>query len=72
MAIDVVVAGHICLDIIPQFMPGRGSDLSAYLSPGRLSEVGPMTLSTGGGGLEHRPEPEAAGNGHSADGESGG
>lgn len=46
--IEVVVAGHICLDIIPQFRIDAGSDLSAYLSPGRTSEVGPAALSTGG------------------------
>ena len=46
--IDVIVAGHICLDIIPQFRADAGSDLSAYLSPGRLSEIGDATLSTGG------------------------
>lgn len=46
--IDVVVAGHICLDIIPRFTTDAGADLSAYLAPGRLSEVGPVALSTGG------------------------
>jgi sugar/nucleoside kinase (ribokinase family) len=46
--IEAIVAGHICLDIIPRFTTDAGGDLSAYLSPGRLSEVGPVTLSTGG------------------------
>ena len=46
--IQAIVAGHICLDIIPQFPFDAGNDLAAYLSPGRLSEVGPATLSTGG------------------------
>jgi sugar/nucleoside kinase (ribokinase family) len=46
--IDVVVAGHICLDIIPRFTVDAGLELEAYLSPGRLSEVGPAALSTGG------------------------
>jgi sugar/nucleoside kinase (ribokinase family) len=46
--IEAIVAGHICLDIIPQFVTDAGPDLSAYLAPGRLAEVGPMTLSTGG------------------------
>jgi sugar/nucleoside kinase (ribokinase family) len=46
--IDVVVAGHICLDIIPRFTVDAGGDVEAYLSPGRLSEVGPVALSTGG------------------------
>jgi sugar/nucleoside kinase (ribokinase family) len=46
--IEAVVAGHICLDIIPRFVTDAGPGLSAYLSPGRLAEVGPVALSTGG------------------------
>ena len=46
--IEAVVAGHICLDIIPQFEIDQGDELSAYLAPGRLTDVGPATLSTGG------------------------
>ncbi len=46
--IEAIVAGHLCLDIIPQFVADLGSDLAAYLSPGRLTEVGPATFSTGG------------------------
>jgi sugar/nucleoside kinase (ribokinase family) len=46
--IDAIVAGHLCLDIIPQFVADLGSDLAAYLMPGHLIEVGPATLSTGG------------------------
>jgi sugar/nucleoside kinase (ribokinase family) len=45
---EVIVAGHICLDIIPQFPIDAGRSLSSYLSPGRTSEVGPAMLSTGG------------------------
>lgn len=40
---DIVVAGHICLDIIPEIPASAGE-----LDPGRLIEVGPATLSTGG------------------------
>lgn len=42
MDFDVVVAGHLCLDIIPEMYspPPR--------EPGTLVEVGPATLSTGG------------------------
>ncbi|MBN1642115.1 MAG: carbohydrate kinase family protein [Anaerolineae bacterium] len=36
------------MDIIPRFVTDAGADLAAYLSPGRLSEVGPVALSTGG------------------------
>lgn len=46
--IEVIAAGHICVDLIPLFTTDAGADLSAYLTPGRLSEVGPMPLATGG------------------------
>ena len=52
---EVVVAGHLCLDIIPKFEvnqarsgAGLGRDLDAYLAPGRLTTVGPATFCTGG------------------------
>lgn len=40
---EVVVAGHLCLDLIP--------DIGAHVSlePGNLSEVGPLTFAPGGG-----------------------
>lgn len=41
---SVVVAGHLCLDIIPSF-----SGSGAQITPGSLSEVGAVTLATGGG-----------------------
>ena len=41
--IEAVVAGHICLDIIPAF-PAHG----AALEPGKLIKMGPATISTGG------------------------
>lgn len=46
--IDAVVAGHICLDLIPRFLASAGDDMEAYVAPGRLTEVGPLALSTGG------------------------
>ena len=39
---EVVVAGHVCLDLIP-VLPGP-----ANLEPGRLLEIGPAEMSTGG------------------------
>ncbi|HOX36901.1 MAG TPA: carbohydrate kinase family protein [Candidatus Brocadiia bacterium] len=45
--IDAVVAGHICLDMIPAFPPRR-AELSELFSPGRLTQVGELVLSTGG------------------------
>ncbi len=40
---DVVAAGHICLDIIPAL-----NSPSFIFDPGKLQEVGPAVLSTGG------------------------
>lgn len=45
---DAVVAGHICLDVIPCFAHGEDTALTELLRPGHLVEVGPATLSTGG------------------------
>lgn len=45
--VDVVVAGHICLDMIPRFNASEGT-LKDMLTPGKLTEVGAATLSTGG------------------------
>lgn len=44
---EAIVAGHICLDIIPQIPAGQGG-LAALLTPGRLNVVGPAVVSTGG------------------------
>ncbi len=43
---QVVVCGHICLDVIPTF-PG-GAALGDLLVPGKLVNVGPAVASTGG------------------------
>ncbi len=45
---DAVVAGHICLDVIPDLSAVAGQTLETVLSPGRLTEVGRASLSTGG------------------------
>jgi sugar/nucleoside kinase (ribokinase family) len=45
--VDVVVAGHICLDIIPVIPPKPG-EAAHLLLPGSMTEVGPPILSTGG------------------------
>ncbi|MCX7707460.1 MAG: carbohydrate kinase family protein, partial [Anaerolineae bacterium] len=44
---EAIVAGHICLDIIPLIPAGQGG-LAALLTPGRLNVVGPAVVSTGG------------------------
>jgi sugar/nucleoside kinase (ribokinase family) len=46
--IDVVAAGHICLDIIPDLSGSAQEDFYRLLQPGRLLEVGPASFSTGG------------------------
>ena len=43
----IVVAGHVCLDIIPAFPPMAAS-LDTLLVPGKLVDVGPAVISTGG------------------------
>jgi sugar/nucleoside kinase (ribokinase family) len=43
---QVVVAGHLCLDIIPALPAGTG--LAALLAPGNLVQAGAAVLSTGG------------------------
>jgi len=44
----IVAAGHICLDLIPEFASGLGTELGEILSPGSLVNVGPVLTSTGG------------------------
>lgn len=44
---EVVVAGHICLDIIPAISRREGG-MGALLTPGKLVDVGAATISTGG------------------------
>lgn len=46
--IDVVAAGHVCLDIIPRFAPGKKYRIADVFSPGTLVEVKEAALSTGG------------------------
>ncbi len=45
---DAVVAGHICLDLIPDLSPLGEAALAALLRPGQLLEVGSLAVSTGG------------------------
>jgi sugar/nucleoside kinase (ribokinase family) len=44
---QIVVAGHICVDIIPAWEQAVES-FAATFKPGRLNEVGPALVSTGG------------------------
>ncbi|MBN2086264.1 MAG: carbohydrate kinase family protein [Anaerolineales bacterium] len=43
-----VVAGHICLDILPDFEPLAGRDLPSLLKPGALLQIGAARFSGGG------------------------
>ncbi len=43
-----IVAGHICLDIIPRFDPRHAFDFKTHFQPGSLNKVGPAIFSTGG------------------------
>jgi len=45
--VEVVVAGHLCLDIIPDLSQVCVQP-SQFFSPGKLVEIGPAALSTGG------------------------
>jgi sugar/nucleoside kinase (ribokinase family) len=44
---EVIVAGHICLDIIPTIAE-KQSGIDALLIPGKLVDIGPAVLATGG------------------------
>ena len=44
---SIVVAGHICLDIIPTF-PSHGDQNAARIEPGQLYLMGPAVCATGG------------------------
>jgi len=45
---DAVVAGHICLDVIPDLSVLSREGIEMLFRPGRLTEVGSLTISTGG------------------------
>jgi len=42
---EIAVAGHVCLDIIPEIRTNFGVNI---IEPGKLLEIGPARLSTGG------------------------
>lgn len=44
----VVVAGHLCLDVIPDLSRSSKEKFEQMFRPGRLLDVGPITFSTGG------------------------
>lgn len=46
--IDVVVAGHICLDMFPEFIGTQKSSQENLFVPGKLVNIGGMRICTGG------------------------
>jgi len=46
--LDVMVAGHLCLDIIPRFYDTGATKLEEIMRPGKLVNVAEATISTGG------------------------
>jgi len=46
--IDAIVAGHVCLDVIPDLSSSEQDRIEAILQPGRLVVVGPVNYCTGG------------------------
>jgi sugar/nucleoside kinase (ribokinase family) len=45
---DVVVAGHICLDVLPDLSNSAGKSFAEIFRPGRLVQVGPVAFTAGG------------------------
>ena len=46
--IDAVVAGHLCLDLIPDLSGGEKGQFEALFQPGQLVDIGPVDYCTGG------------------------
>lgn len=46
--IEITVAGHICLDIAPDFSASKHENLSDILTPGKLINVGDAIMTLGG------------------------
>jgi sugar/nucleoside kinase (ribokinase family) len=46
--IDAVVAGHLCLDLIPDLSRGVKGQFEALFQPGQLVDIGPVDYCTGG------------------------
>ena len=44
----IVVAGHLCVDITPVFPEGKKKPIAELLTPGKLLQMKPATVHTGG------------------------
>ena len=51
---DVMVAGHLCLDLTPRFIAG-GRSIDAIMQPGQLVKVGDAALRAGASGCQPQP-----------------
>ena len=47
-SLNAVIAGHICLDILPDFEAVAGRDLQSLFKPGTLVQIGAAQFSGGG------------------------
>ncbi|MFP4499371.1 MAG: carbohydrate kinase family protein [Candidatus Hydrogenedentota bacterium] len=45
---DIMVAGHVCIDVIPRFPDTGAREIAQILTPGKLVNVGEAMISTGG------------------------
>ncbi len=45
---DIMVAGHVCLDLIPEFLNKQQKPVQEILRPGTLVNMGECAISTGG------------------------
>jgi sugar/nucleoside kinase (ribokinase family) len=45
---DIMIAGHLCLDIIPSFKESGAVKIDEIMAPGKLVNVGQAKISTGG------------------------
>ena len=46
--LDVIVAGHMCLDMLPNFIHSTPKKIPDLLKPGTLVKIGAMTVASGG------------------------
>ncbi len=45
---DVMIAGHVCFDVIPRFPDTGAKSIGDIMRPGKLVEMGDVKMSTGG------------------------
>ncbi|RLF67024.1 MAG: carbohydrate kinase family protein, partial [Thermoplasmata archaeon] len=45
---DIMVAGHLCLDLIPRFLDTTATKIEQIMTPGKLVNMDEAMISTGG------------------------